>query len=192
MATRGEAAKATDRRVETALITLLTAKPYGAITIADIAREADVSVRTVQRHYRTKDDLLAACNRVWVQMCSDEWARRPMPQSVEEGIGQLAQVMFISFYDRHGAELWAAYSRPVEVPELRRIVDAGIAECASHSDDVMRRWPEAWAVDKELARRTMLALTSFLTWRAFTEYSGFSTPEATKTVTDLLCRSLLL
>ena len=190
MAKRSAAVKATRRRIETALIRLLAAKPYGAITIADIAREADVSVRTAQRHYRSKDELLGATGCFAEQVHPDELARQPMALSVEEGVEQLVETVF-TVYDRYRAGAWALYSRVEEVPELRKTVQLAIAERASIIDGLIKRWPEAWAVDNELARRTMLALTCFLTWRALTEYSGFSTQQATKTVTDLLCRNLL-
>ena len=191
MATRAEAAKATDRRVETALVKLLTAKPYGAITIADIAREANVCERTVQRHYRTKNDLLALSVGYPAGLVAQEYSKRSPAQSPGEAVRDMVEGLF-AIYDRHSTEAWTAHRLVTEVPELRGALRAGIETRASHIDTLIKRWPKAWAVDKELARRTMLALTSFLTWRALTEYSGFSAPEAAKFITGLLCRSLLL
>jgi len=57
MAKRAEATGRRRRRIELALIELLATQPFSAITIGDIAAKAGVSVRTVQRHYASRDNV---------------------------------------------------------------------------------------------------------------------------------------
>lgn len=190
MAKRAEATDRTRRRIEAALIRLLGSRPYNTITIVDIAGEADVAVRTVQRHYRTKDDLLAACARLPEQVMAEEWKRRPAPKSAEEDIRRLVNGIF-AIYGEHSAAIWAAYCRSVEVPELRDTLEAGIAARTARIDEVVARWPDAWSASDAQAKRTMLSLMSFPAWRAFTESGRFSPAEATAEVTGILCLRLL-
>jgi hypothetical protein len=96
-----------------------------------------------------------------------------------------------AIYEEHSAAVWAAYCRSVEVAELRDTLAAGIAARTTRIDELLRRWPDAWASDADQAKRTMLSLTSFPAWRAFTESGRFSPAEATAEVTGILCLRLL-
>ena len=76
MANRAKLTERTRAAIETALVRLLATKPYDAISMTEIAGEANVSVRTVQRHFRTKDDLLAASVRYPAEALSAELSKR--------------------------------------------------------------------------------------------------------------------
>jgi len=190
MAKRAKATDHTSRRIEAALTRLLGSRPYSSITTVEIAAEADVAVRTVQRHFGTKDDVLAACSRFPEQVVAEEWKRRPAPKSAEEDIRRLVNGIF-AIYEEHSATVWAAYCRSVEVAELRDTLAAGIAARTARIDELLRRWPDAWASDADQAKRTMLSLTSYPAWRGFTDLGRFSPAEAAAEVIDILCQRLL-
>ena len=189
MAKRAEATDHTRRRIEAALTTLLGSRPYGAITVVEIAAEADVAVRTVQRHYRTKDDLLLdACLRR-TQSVSEQLQDLPA-RSAEGFIQSLVRAQF-EFYEQHDTECWALHSRAAEAPKMRDALHTLIDGRISSLTDLMTRWPDAWSVDGSLAARTLVALTSFPAWRGFTESGRFSPAEAASEVTVILCQRLL-
>jgi AcrR family transcriptional regulator len=190
MAKRAAATNRTRGRIEKALVRLLASKPYSSVTMADIAGEADVSVRTVQRHYRSKDELLASCARMPAQALSDELARRPAASSPQQAIRDLIEALF-AVYDRHSAEIWAIYSRAGDVPVLQETVSAGTEARVSCIERLIGRWPDVWALDREQVRWLMQAMTSYLTWRAFTQGGQVPLQEAAAGVAMLLTRSLL-
>ena len=189
MAKRAEATDHTRRRIEAALTTLLGSRPYGAITVVDIAREADVAVRTVQRHYRTKDDLLLdACLRRTQSVT--EQLQNLSAKSAQGLVQSLVRAQF-DFYEQHNTECWALHSRAAEAPKVRDALHTLIDGRISSLADLMARWPEAWSVDGSLAARILVALTSYPAWRGFTESGRFSPAKAAAEVTDILCQRLL-
>jgi len=189
MASRAEATDRTRGRIEGALIRLLGSRPYNGITMVEIAAEADVAVRTVQRHYRTKDDLLLdACLRR-TQSVSEQLQDLPA-RSAEGFIQSLVRAQF-EFYEQHDTECWALHSRAAEAPKVRDALHTLIDGRISSVTDLMTRWPDAWSVDGSLAAQTMVALTSYPAWRGFTESGRFSPGEAAAEVTEILCQRLL-
>ena len=190
MGSRGNATERTRTRIRTALVKLLGQKAYGSITMANIAEEADVSVRTVQRHYGSKDDVLAAACRHSAQWLTEELSRGPPGRSPEEAVGRLVRAQF-EYYRQHDGECWAVYSRSADVPEVQKSVRAAAAASAAPVEALIARWPQAWAVDRQTASTAILALTTYPAWRGFTDFSGLGSEEAVALVTDLLCRALL-
>ena len=190
MANRAEATERTRKRIEAALIRLLAARPYNSITIVDIAAEADVAVRTVQRHYRTKDELLAAAFRAAAETISEEVSKLPPAQSGGDALRHIVHAAF-TLYERYKTESWAVYSRAAEVPELRDTARAGLASREARIDELLARWPDAWSIETATARRLILSLTSFPAWRSFTEPGRFSPAEAVAEVAEILCQRLL-
>ena len=189
MAGRAEGTNRTRGRIEGALIRLLGSRPYNGITMVEIAAEADVAVRTVQRHYRTKDDLLLdACLRR-TQSVSEQLQDLPA-RSAEGFIQSLVRAQF-EFYEQHDTEWWALHSRAAEAPKVRDALHTLIDGRISSLTDLTTRWPDAWSVDGSLAAQTVVALTSYPAWRGFTESGRFSPAEATAEVTEILCQRLL-
>ena len=189
MAKRAEATDHTRRRIEAALIRLLASRPYNGITMVDIAAEADVAVRTVQRHYHTKDDLLlGACLRRTQSVA--EQMQDLSAESAQGLIQSLVRAQF-DFYEKHSTECRALHSRAAEAPKMRDALHTLIDGRISSLTDLMTRWPDAWSVDGSLAAQTLVALTSYPAWRAFTESGRFSPAAATAEVTGILCLRLL-
>jgi len=189
MAKRAEATDHTRRRIEAALTTLLGSRPYGAITVVEIAAEADVAVRTVQRHYRTKDDLLLDVCLRRTQSVTEQLQDLPA-KSAQGLIQSLVRAQF-DFYEQNDAECWALHSRAAEAPKMRDALHTLTDGRTSSLANLMTRWPDAWSVDGSLAARTLVALTSYPAWRGFTESGRFSPAGATDEVVYILSQRLL-
>jgi AcrR family transcriptional regulator len=185
MATRAKLTQRTHAGIERALVRLLAAKPYDAISMTDIAKEADVAVRTVQRHFRTKDDLLAASVRYPVEALSAELSKRPPGQSAREDMQTLVAALF-AIYSRHRPEIWATYTRSAQVPELMRAQLMAGAAWLSAIEAFMARWSDRCAIEPLLAKRAIVALTSYPAWRGLAGTGGFGSPDAETFVTKLL------
>jgi len=185
MAKRAEKTERTRRDIETALVRLLAIKAYDAVSMADIAEQADVAVRTVQRHFRSKDDVLAAAVRHPAQALSRELSQRPPGQSPHDDLQSLAASLF-AIYERYRRETWALYTHSAEVPELMRVQFVAGAAMVSAVEALLARWSDRCAIDPLLAKRAILALTSYPTWRGLAGVGGFASPDAESLVAGLL------
>ncbi len=136
------------------------------------------------------DQVLAATVRYPAETLAEEMRSRSAAETGEESIGQLVEAM-LGVYNRHRREMWAAYTRSARVPELMRAQLVAGAVWMSAIENFLSRWPGVWTVDRQTARRALLAFTSYPTWRGFTGSGGFGSPEAERFVTDVLCRHLL-
>src|SRR3989304_6228715 len=190
MVRRAETTARTRRRVELALIELLATQPYSAITIGDIAKKAHVSVRTVQRPYTSKDDLLAACVGFPTRALADELSRRPPASSPRAALRDLVEALFWS-YEANTEQAWAVYSRAQDVPVLGELRRATVRARESLIDALIERWPDSWSTDQGTVRAAMLGLTAFGTWRALRDAGRFTVPDAVEFILGVLDRSLL-
>ena len=190
MARRAPLTKRTRGVVERALIRLLAAKGYEAITMGDIAEEADVSVRTVQRHFGSKDRILAAAVRYPAEALADELSNQPPAKSAREDVRNLVAALF-AVYTRHRVEMWAAYTRSGEIPQLLEASRLAAVSWMSAVGGLITRWSHRLTIDAMLAKRATIALTSYPAWRGFTAAGGFGPHEAEELVTKLLCEYML-
>jgi len=189
----GKRAKNTEQTravIVLALQRLLARKQYSAITTGDVAREANVSVRTVQRYFCRKDEILAATVAVAERQLAEALSKRPIPGSAGQATRDLVEVRFARF-EAHHTNIWPMFSMSTEVVEVLEARIAATKRQAARIDELVARWPDAWAVDRSVASRVIQALTAYPAWRAFTDFNRFPTPEAAKLVADLLCRHLL-
>lgn len=185
MAERAKKAERTRAAIETALVRLLAIRAYDAVTMAEIAEQADVAVRTVQRHFGSKDEILAAAVRHPAQALSNELSQRPAGQSPHDDLRSLAASLFAT-YERYRRETWALYTRSAEVPELMRVQFVAGAAMISAVEALLARWSDRCAIDPLLAKRAILALTSYPTWRGLAGVGGFGSPEAETFIAGLL------
>ena len=190
MAKRAEATGRTRRRIELALIELLAVQPFSAITIGDIAAKAGVSVRTVQRHYASRDNVLAACVGFPTRALADELSRRPPASSPRAALRDLVEALF-SFYEANTEQAWAVYSRAQDVPVLGELRRATVRARESLIDPLFERWPDSWSTDKRTARAAMLGLTAFGAWQALTDAGRFSARDVVEFTLGVLDRCLL-
>jgi AcrR family transcriptional regulator len=189
MAKRAVLTQATRRRIELALIELLADSPFSAITVADIAAHADVSARTIQRYYASKDALLADCLRFPADALAEEFDRLPAAASPQAGVRDLLHGLF-SFYEANRRQCWAVYSRAHDVPVLEELRQATIRAREELVDGLIEQWPDAWT-DRRTARAAMLAMTAMGTFHAFSEVGRFGVPDAVEFIARALERTLL-
>ncbi len=185
MANRASKTERTRRTIETALVRLLAARSYNAVSMSDIAQQADVAVRTVQRHFGSKDDVLAASVRHPAQALSEELSQRPPGKSARDDLQSLAAALF-SIYNRYRREMWALYTHSAEVPELMRVQFVAGAAMISAVEALLARWSQRCAIDPLLAKRAIVALISYPAWRGLAGVGGFASPEAETVVAKLL------
>ena len=190
MAKRGRATVRTRRRIELALIELLAARPYSAISANDIATRAAISVRTIQRQYASKDDILAACVSFQARALADDLAARPPASSLREALRDFVEALF-AFYKANSEQAWAVYSRSQDVPVLNEVRNGAIGSRESLIDQLYERWPDGWSTNRRKARAAILGLTSFGTWSALTDAGRFTPEDAAEFTLGALERTLL-
>ncbi len=190
MAMRAPLTERTRDGIARALLRLLAANTYEAITMGDVAKEADVAVRTVQRHFSSKNDILAAALRYPAEALAEELSNQLPAKSAKEDIRNLVAALF-AVYSRHRAEMWAAYTRSGEVSQLLKASHLAAESWMSAVDGLIARRSHRFAIDAMLAKRVTIALTSYPAWRGFTAAGGFGSPEAEELVTKLLCEYML-
>ncbi|HEU4759806.1 MAG TPA: TetR/AcrR family transcriptional regulator, partial [Dehalococcoidia bacterium] len=190
MAQRAEGVRRTRLRIEMALMRLLGSRTYRSLTLADVAREAAVAGRTIQRHYGSKEEILAATIRYPEGAIAEQWAGIPPASSAAEAVRQLVKGAF-SLYARHNVETWVAHSHAEDSPELRETLWNGIRSRLKRIEEMLERWASSLAVDRDEAKGLLVGMTSYLTYRAFTEFGGISPEEATDAVGAMLASRLV-
>jgi AcrR family transcriptional regulator len=153
--------------------------------MTDIAEQADVATRTVQRHFGSKEDVLAAAVRYPAPALAEELSQRPRAKSALEDLQSLVASLF-AIYSRYRREMWALYTRSADSPELMQAVLVSGGAWLSAVDALLARWSERLAVDPILAKRAIVALSSYPTWRGLAGAGGFGSPEAEALVAGLL------
>ncbi len=122
MKDRRSAVAETRQRIVEATLQLHGQKGIFGTTWQDIARQADVSIGTVYKHFPTLDDLVPACGDLLMQR-----TRPPSPDSVDEIIGEAKEpgerlrrvaAELFAFYDRGGRHLDSDL-RERELPAVR-------------------------------------------------------------------------
>lgn len=190
MVKRAAATERTRLRIQDGLLRLLASRPYESITMADVAAAAGVSVRTVQRHYGSKDDLLVVCVGSFVRELENRLARLPVSPTPRRAVEGFVRAVF-GIYRRHNAMASVAYRRAASVPRVEEAVRQGVDIRLAFIDRMVSRWPDAWRVDVRRVRGILTAMTSYLTWTAFTQRGRVSGREAVSGVTLLLASALL-
>ena len=172
------------------MMDLLTARPYNTITIADIAAEADVSVRTVQRHYASKSDLMGAIALSNQAEVGAAMSAYPSTSTPEEAISELVRKLF-ALFERRNLQYWAAYTALQHTEEADAIRDEVMAARVRLVAEIMSKWPGVWRVDEKAAGRAVTALLNYGSWKAMTWFADITSQEAARIATDALCRYLL-
>ena len=190
MARRMAATERTRRAIRAALIRLLGSRPYSSITMAEIAAVADVSVRTVQRHYASKDELLVDACLIEPEEAITNVTEKASALSAEQALAALVRSQF-EFYDRHRVEYRAVHTRAVDAPSVQQALRRAEETRLSRITDLVGRQPNAWQADADPATRVLAGMTCYQSWRAFTEMAGLSNEEAATVAGDMLCAYLL-
>lgn len=179
---RQQQAEGTRRRILDATVRVF-AGGAASTSIPAIAREADVSVPTVYRHFGTKEDLFAA---LYPHVVYRTAITRPeLPASIDEfKSGMLQQFASLDGLD---AVERAAIASPAAREARRANMPARIAYTREIADAIV---PAGSPMDRERLTRLLVVLTGMAAYRTFREDLGCSAQETADDV-DWAVRALI-
>lgn len=181
MVARAEAAAATRDRLLTAAWRHFAERPFERVRLADLARDAGVSVQTLHAHFGTKDDLFVAA---WGRRMAPEGARR---LSAPPGdVGAAIKVLYDS-YDRDGDAVLRLLTQEERIPAVHEMAEAG------------RRWHRAWVqrtfeplldgLSGAVRERRLVELvvaTDLLVWKLLRREMGLGRAAAEQIVAEMV------
>lgn len=175
---RAEAAEKTRRRIVEATHKLHSQRGIAAVSMKEIAAEAEVSVGTVYHHFPTYSDAIKACGAFTLGT-----APFPGPEIFADGapraekIRKLTSALF-EYYESLPAFEWARRDRHID-PALDQFINMEIEN---------RRTLAALAIDadeNDMRAAYVAAVVDLGVWRGFA-LAGVGAEEAAACVTDML------
>ena len=186
----GKRAKATARtgaHILEAAIELWREGPLDGITLDRIAERAGVSVRTVIRHFGSRDGVIEACIE------TDAGGVRQRRDRAPAGDLDEAVSVLLEHYERDGDPIIRTLALEEQVPAARVVTQRGRAE--------HRRWcervfgpllaPAQEGADREAQVDALVAATDVFVWKLLRRDLGRS-PEAAGRVIRSLIEGLLV
>ncbi len=183
------AAQTRDRIVDAAI--RLHSK--GVTSLSDVARQAEVSLSTVQKHFPRRDDLFRACTTRDLQAGPDPAGLLGQVAAIQDPAQRLAQ-MVRTIYGLHEAKMgftWTSYrvgEDSAVLSALRQSVGRLIDRAV---EALLREWVRGVAPAKaEAARGFARGLLSPLSYRALRLEGGLTPDQAVTQTVDALARML--
>jgi AcrR family transcriptional regulator len=184
MVARAEAAAATRGRLLASAWRHFSSHAFDGVRLADVAREAGVSVQTLHTHFGTKDDLFVAA---WRWTMAPEGARR---DSAPPGdVGAAIRVLYDS-YEKDGDAVLRLLMQEERIPAVHEMAEAG------------RRWHRAWVertfeplltglAGDERERRlvALVVATDLLVWKLLRREMRLGREASERIVTDMVTAS---
>ncbi|MDQ3608862.1 MAG: TetR/AcrR family transcriptional regulator [Actinomycetota bacterium] len=181
MVARADAALATANRVLDVALELFTARPYEDVSVEEIAQRAEVTKRTVLRHFRSKEALFLAA----MERGGREEMRARDAAPAGDVAGAVANV--VEHYERWGANRLRLLSQEDRIAVVAQDVEIG------------RRYHWSW-VERTFAplidgltgaarkRRVaaLVALTDVYTWKLLRRDLGLSQSDTERTLVELI------
>lgn len=181
MVARAEAAAATRERLLGAAWRHFADKPFEGVRLADIARDAEVSVQTLLAHFGTKEGLFVAA---WGWRMAPEGARR---DNTPVGDVRTAVRVLYDSYDQDGDAVLRLLAQEERIPAVREMADAG------------RRWHRGWVgrtfeplldgltgAAREQRLVELIVATDLLVWKLLRREMGLGRAAAERTVTNMV------
>src|SRR3954447_24974408 len=181
MVARAEATAATRERLLASAWRHFSKDAFEGVRLADVARDAGVSVQTLHTHFGTKDDLFVAA---WRWTMAPEGARR---DSAPHGdVGAAIRVLYDS-YDKDGDAVLRLLAQEERIAAVHEMAEDG------------RRWHRAW-VERTFApkleslsaaarKRRVVALivaTDLLTWKLLRREMRLGRANAERVVAEMI------
>jgi AcrR family transcriptional regulator len=184
MVARAEAAAATRKRLLASAWGRFSSQAFDGVRLADVARDAGVSVQTLHTHFGTKDDLFVAA---WGWAVAPEGARR---DSAPRGdVGAAISVLYDS-YDKDGDGVLRLLTQEERIPAVHEMAEAG------------RRWHRAWVErtfeplldglggdERERRIVALVVATDLLVWKVLRREMGLGRDAAERIVADMVTAS---
>lgn len=160
MTTRAEAVAQTRERILRAIIDLTGRGPLAAISLADVAANADVSVQTVLRQFGSRDELIDAAGELVRREVAEERAATP------RGDVPGAMSLLIDSYEDRGDAVMLMLGQETSDPRVASITDEGRQVHRAWVEDVFNhRLGSAAASDREELIDMLVVATDVYTWK---------------------------
>jgi AcrR family transcriptional regulator len=178
MRARKEAAAATYNAIAQAAIDSIAAKRSLSITLGSVADRAGVTVKTVLRHFGSRDALVEAA---WSQALQDVVVERSAPA----GDPERALAVLIEHYERRGDMVLGLLAEEDKDPRALKMCDSGRVEHRSWVEDVFDTGLPAEAAERSRLIDALVVATDVYSWKLLRRDRGLS-------VDDVRDRMLLM
>ncbi|WP_082949507.1 TetR/AcrR family transcriptional regulator [Mycobacterium sp. ACS4331] len=169
MRERQRAKDATRDAILRAAIDIFMAERSFEITLPAVAQRAGVTVKTVLRHFGTREALIDAA---WAQVCDEVMAERTPPP----GDPSAALRVLIAHYERRGDMVLAALAQEAD-PRAERMTSAGRRAHREWVEDVFgNALPDDVAVREHLLD-ALVVVTDVYCWKLLRRDRGLSDEE---------------
>jgi AcrR family transcriptional regulator len=178
MRARKEATTATRTAIVEAAIECFLAERSLAITLGAVAERAGVTVKTVLRHFGSRETLIEVA---WSRVFQDALAERVTPA----GEPEKALAVLIQHYERRGDVALGVLAEEDEDPRARLMCDAGRAAHRRWVDEVFGPQLPAEPVERSRIIDTLVVATDVYSWKLLRRDRGL-------TADDVCDRMLLM
>jgi len=180
----------TRKAIVDALLRLMGARDYNSITLKEIAREADVAEKTVQRHFGSKHGIFLA----WAESAVEVEGARLLQMSDGHCPHCAAQRLvrgLFGVYEENAARMWAFLGASSGSQEIAAFSEEFIRFRRRLARSLVDDWPEVWRLPGERTAQMLLTATSFLLWKALREQSGLTAEEAVSATMEGIDKMLM-
>lgn len=147
-----------------------------AITLQQIADEAGLTVKTVQRHFGSKENLLVEVHTD-VLSRPEMQRREPEPGNITEAVACV-----VAHYEVMGRSLWRLLMQEDRYPSLKPLLENGRS---FHQSWVQRAFAPQLAAYPELLDQ-LYVLTDLFTWKLLRLERGLSMAETEETMVGMI------
>jgi len=158
MRARKESAAATYNAIVQAAIDAVAAKRSLSITLGSVADRAGVTVKTVLRHFGSRDALV---NAAWSQALQDVVVERSAPP----GDPPRALAVLIEHYERRGDMALGLLAEEDKDPRARKMCDSGRLEHRRWVEDVFDAGLPVKAVERSRLIDALVVATDVYSWK---------------------------
>ena len=176
------AAEADERRerILRAATDLLLRKPYEEVTLQVVATEADVALKTVVRHFGTKDALVVACAESLSK--KEERAREVPPGDIAAAARVLA-----GRYEALGEVTGRLLALEARIPAIAQVLGLARQSHLGWLEQTFAPWLSARAPKQKRARLAQLfGATEIFVWTSWRTHLGLDVAEAEAALCDSL------
>lgn len=178
---RDAAAATTAERIISAATSRFSAQPYEQVSLEDIARDADVTVRTVIRRFGSKDDLFAAAAEAGVE--------RVMAHRNEAPVGDVRAAVrnVLEHYEEFGDQRLLFIAQEHRIPAIRQNTEEGRALHRAWVERIFAPLLEGCApAARELRIFALVTATDVYVWKLLRRDLGLSLDETRRVIETLI------
>jgi AcrR family transcriptional regulator len=180
---REAAAATTAERIIEAATSRFSSQPYDQVSLEDIARDADVTVRTVIRRFGSKDGLFAAG--------AQAGAERVMRHRNEAPVGDARAAVrnVLEHYEEFGDQRLLFIAQEHRIPAIRQNTQEGRALHRAWVERTFAPLLEACApVARETRVLALVAATDVYVWKLLRRDLGLALTETQRVIETLVAR----